>query len=108
MAYSTAEARQQLLDDIAAAVEEIGVALAALTEAYDHLDERMADRMEEEVFRPLQVAHGPPAPPPLGVGRAGRPPHPRLRADRLRPPARELPRAARHRRRGDRRVRPPP
>jgi hypothetical protein len=58
MAYSTAEARQQLLDDIAAAVEEIGVALAALTEAYDHLDERMADRMEEELFRPVQVAYG--------------------------------------------------
>ena len=58
MAYSTAEARQQLLEDIAAAVEEIGVALAALTEAYDHLDERMADRMEEELFRPVQVAYG--------------------------------------------------
>jgi len=58
MAYSTAEARQQLLDDIAAAVEEIGVALAALTEAYDHLDDRMADRMEEELFRPVQVAYG--------------------------------------------------
>ena len=58
MAYSTAEARQQLLDDIAAATEEIGVALAALTEAYDHLDERMADRMEEELFRPVQVAYG--------------------------------------------------
>src|SRR4051794_17876926 len=58
MAYSTAEARQQLLDDIAVATDEIGVALAALTEAYDHLDERMADRMEEELFRPVQVAYG--------------------------------------------------
>lgn len=58
MAYSTAEARQQLLDDIAAAVEEIGVGLAALTEAYDHLDERMADRMEKELFRPVQLAYG--------------------------------------------------
>jgi hypothetical protein len=58
MTYVTAEARQQLLDDIADAVEEIGVALAALTEAYDHLDDRMADRMEEELFRPVQVAYG--------------------------------------------------
>jgi hypothetical protein len=58
MAYSTAEARQQLLDDIAVATDEIGVALAALTDAYDHLDERMADRMEEELFRPVQVAYG--------------------------------------------------
>jgi hypothetical protein len=58
MPYSTDEARRQLLDDIAAATEEIGVALAALTEAYEHLDERMADRMEEELFRPVQVAYG--------------------------------------------------
>ena len=58
MAYSTAEARQQLLDDVAVAIDEIGIALAALTEAYDHLDERTADRMEEELFRPVQVAYG--------------------------------------------------
>lgn len=58
MAYSTAEARQQLLDDIAVAADELGVALAALTEAYDHLDDRMADRMEEQLFRPVQVAYG--------------------------------------------------
>jgi hypothetical protein len=57
MAYSTAEARQQLLDDIAVATDEIGVALAALTDAYEHLDERMADRMEDELFRPVQLAY---------------------------------------------------
>jgi hypothetical protein len=58
MPYSTAEARQQLLDDLAAATDELGVALAALGAAYEQLDERTADRMEEELFRPVQVAYG--------------------------------------------------
>jgi hypothetical protein len=58
MAYSTAEARQQLLDDLAQAVDEIGVALAALGGAYELLDEQTADRLEEELFRPVQVAYG--------------------------------------------------
>jgi hypothetical protein len=58
MAYSTAEARQQLLDDLAQAVDEIGVALAALGGAYELLDEHTADRLEEELFRPVQVAYG--------------------------------------------------
>ncbi|HYM57860.1 MAG TPA: hypothetical protein VES79_07850 [Solirubrobacteraceae bacterium] len=58
MAYSTAEARQQLLEDLARAIDEIGVALAALGAAYELLDERTADRLEEELFRPVQVAYG--------------------------------------------------
>jgi hypothetical protein len=58
MAYTTAEARQQLLDDLAHAIDEIGVALGALGEAYDLLDEQTADRMEEQLFRPVQVAYG--------------------------------------------------
>ncbi len=58
MAYSTAEARQLLLDDLAHAVDEIGVALAALGGAYELLDEHTADRLEEELFRPVQVAYG--------------------------------------------------
>ena len=35
MAYITAEARQQLLDDLAGAIEAIGDALAALGAAYE-------------------------------------------------------------------------
>jgi hypothetical protein len=58
MAYSTAEARQQLLDDLAHAVDEIGVALAGLGAAYEELDEQAGDRLEEELFRPVQVAYG--------------------------------------------------
>lgn len=58
MAYSTAEAQQQLLDDLAHAVDEIGVALAALGGAYELLDEQTGERLEEELFRPVQAAYG--------------------------------------------------
>ena len=58
MPYSTAEARQQLLDDLAHAVDEVGVALAALGGAYEELDEQTGDRLEAELFRPVQVAYG--------------------------------------------------
>jgi acyl-coenzyme A synthetase/AMP-(fatty) acid ligase len=58
MAYVTAEARQELLDSVAEAIDEIGSALAALGAAYEQLDEQTADRMEEELFRPVQVAYG--------------------------------------------------
>jgi hypothetical protein len=58
MAYVTAEARQRLLDDFAEAIDEIGAALAALGGAYELLDERTADRLEEQLFRPIQVAYG--------------------------------------------------
>jgi hypothetical protein len=58
MAYVSSEARQQLLDAVAQAVDEMALALAALGEAYDQLDEHTADRLEEELFRPLQVAYG--------------------------------------------------
>ncbi len=58
VAYSTAEARQELLDDVAAATDDLGVALAALGEAYERLDDTTGDRLEEALFRPVQVAYG--------------------------------------------------
>jgi hypothetical protein len=58
MAYTTAEARQELLDVFAEAIDQIGVALAALGAAYDQLDEHNADRLEAELFRPIQAAYG--------------------------------------------------
>jgi len=58
VAYSAAEARQELLDDVAAATDDLGVALAALGEAYEQLDEATGDRLEEALFRPVQVAYG--------------------------------------------------
>lgn len=58
MAYRAGEARQQLLDDVAAAADEIALAVAALTEAYEELDEQTADALEEQLFRPAQLAYG--------------------------------------------------
>src|SRR5918912_1397852 len=58
MAYITAEARQELLDTVAEATDELGVALGALGDAYEQLDERSADTLEEQLFRPVQAAYG--------------------------------------------------
>ena len=58
MAYITAEARQELLDTVAEATDELGIALVALGNAYERLDERSADRLEEQLFRPVQAAYG--------------------------------------------------
>jgi hypothetical protein len=58
MAYTSTEARQELLEAFAEAIEGIGRALAALGAAYEQLDERNADRLEEELFGPVQRAYG--------------------------------------------------
>jgi hypothetical protein len=58
MAYTTAEGREKLLDDFASATEQIALALACLSEAYEHLDEHSADTLEEALFRPVQLAYG--------------------------------------------------
>lgn len=58
MAYAAADGRQQLLDTIADATDELGLALAALGEAYEQLDEHTADTLEEQLFRPVQLAYG--------------------------------------------------
>jgi hypothetical protein len=58
MAYTDAQARQQILDVLAGAADEIGFALASLGEAYEQLDEHSAERLEEQLFRPVQAAYG--------------------------------------------------
>ena len=58
MAYITSEARRELLETVAEATDELGVALAALGAAYEQLDEQSADRLEEQLFRPAQAAYG--------------------------------------------------
>jgi hypothetical protein len=58
MAYTTSEARQELLDTVAQAANELGLASACLAEAYEQLDEGSGDRLEEESFRPVQIAYG--------------------------------------------------
>jgi hypothetical protein len=58
MAYVTSEARQQLLDEVAQAIDRLAIALAALGAAYEALDEQAGDRLEEALFRPVQLTYG--------------------------------------------------
>lgn len=57
MAYTTEEGRKQLLEGLAAAAEATGGALAALGEAHELLDERNAERLENELFAPVRRAY---------------------------------------------------
>jgi hypothetical protein len=47
-----------MLDTLAEAIDEIAAALAALGGAYEQLGTVPADRLEEELFRPVQTAYG--------------------------------------------------
>ena len=58
MSYTNADARRQLLDSLADATVEIGVAVASLGAAYEQVDDDAADRLEAQLFRPLQSAYG--------------------------------------------------
>jgi hypothetical protein len=58
MAYTTAEGREKVLGDLAVATERIAAALARLGEAYEQLDDDHADALEEQLFRPVQLAYG--------------------------------------------------
>jgi hypothetical protein len=58
MMQTAAEGRQQLLNELAEATGRIAVAVAALGAAYEQLDEHSADELEEQLFRPAQLAFG--------------------------------------------------
>lgn len=58
MSYVAGEARQELLDVLGDAIDDIAAALAALSEAYEQLSTVPADRLEEELFGPVQSAYG--------------------------------------------------
>jgi hypothetical protein len=58
MAYGTAEARQQLLDALAAAIDDLGRALGAIGDAYEQLDDTSARQLEDALFGPVQSAYG--------------------------------------------------
>jgi hypothetical protein len=58
VSYIAGEARQEMLDTLGEAIDEIAVALASLGEAYEQLGTLPADRLEEQLFRPVQAAYG--------------------------------------------------
>ena len=57
MAYTTAEAREQLLRALGEAADELALALACLSAAYEQLDDNAADRLEAQLFSPVQSAY---------------------------------------------------
>ncbi|MHB1807849.1 MAG: hypothetical protein ACYCU0_00935 [Solirubrobacteraceae bacterium] len=58
MSYTVEEGREALRRAVAEAAGEIGAALEALGEAHELLDEHLAERLEDELFRPLRRAYG--------------------------------------------------
>ena len=58
MSYSAAEARREMLEVIASAIDDIAIALAAIGGAYELLDETTGDALEQRLFRPAQLALG--------------------------------------------------
>jgi hypothetical protein len=58
VSYIAGEARQEMLDTLGDAIDDIAVALAALGGAYELLTTGPADRLEEELFGPVQSAYG--------------------------------------------------
>jgi hypothetical protein len=57
VSYTAAEGRAQLLSELEGATDQIATALAVWGEAYEWLDDQTADRLEAELFRPVQAAY---------------------------------------------------
>jgi hypothetical protein len=58
MAQTMVEARQQILDDLAGALDQLGLAVASLSEAFEQLAVDPADKLEADLYRPVQRAYG--------------------------------------------------
>ena len=56
--YNTTDAREGLLEAIADATDQLALGLACLGEAYGLLDENSAQRLEDDLFAPVQAAYG--------------------------------------------------
>lgn len=58
MPITTRESRERILGDLAAAGDQLALASACLSEAYELLTVAPADRLEAELFAPVQRAFG--------------------------------------------------
>ena len=58
MTYIAEQARQELLDTLGEAIDHIAAALAALGEAYEQLGTAPGEKLEEQLFSPVQAAYG--------------------------------------------------
>jgi hypothetical protein len=51
------EARAKILGDLAGAIDRVALAVASLAEAFEQLPESSGERLEAELFRPVQRAY---------------------------------------------------
>jgi hypothetical protein len=58
MSYTNLEGRERILRDLSEAASQIELALSYLTDAYELVDDALADRIEEQLFSPVQSAFG--------------------------------------------------
>ena len=58
MPISTREARERIVGDLGSAAEQLALGVACLGEAYEQLSVMAADRMETELYGPMQRAYG--------------------------------------------------
>ena len=58
MPYASADARRELLEEMERSAEHLSVALSDLSEAFELLDDATAERLEDELFGPVQAAYG--------------------------------------------------
>jgi len=58
VAYTTAEARGQVLLALGEAADQLALALACLAEAFEQLDDNSAEELEAGLFGPVQAAYG--------------------------------------------------
>jgi hypothetical protein len=55
---AASDGRRRLLVSVGAATDQLALALAALTEAYEQMDDAGAERLERDLFKPVQGAYG--------------------------------------------------
>lgn len=58
MPISTQESHERIVGDLGAAAEQLALAVACLGEAYEQLSVMAADRMEADIYAPVQRALG--------------------------------------------------
>src|SRR5205823_5327206 len=57
VSYTNAEARERIVRELGAAADQLALALDYLSEAYEQVDDNFADRLEAQLFSPVQAAY---------------------------------------------------
>ena len=57
VSYTTLEARERIVREVDQAADQIALALDYLGDAYEQVDENLGDRLEAQLFGPVQAAY---------------------------------------------------